>query len=75
MRTFPRMTQYRSHLTSRPEPNEPPYHISPFAPPWPPAAGYSSTGPEPVPGAPPTPGLAQRARAALAGLAARLRRK
>ena len=75
MRTFPRMTQYRSHLTGRPEPNEPAHHIAPFVPPWPPAPGYSSTGAEPVPGVPPAPGLAQRARAVLAGMASRLRRK
>lgn len=75
MRTFPRMTQYRSHLTGREQPNEPPHHIAPFVPPWPPAPGYSSTGPEPMPGAPPPPGMARRARAALGALAARLRRK
>jgi hypothetical protein len=73
MRTFPRMTQYRSHLTGREAPNEPPYHISPFVPPWPPAPGYSTAAPgEPVR---PAAGLGACAWAALKGLAARLRGK
>ena len=77
MRTFPRMTQYRSHLTSRPEHHEPPYHISPFKPPWPPAPGYSNAGtapPPPVATAAPQPatGLAARARAALRSIAGRV---
>jgi hypothetical protein len=75
MRTFPRMTQYRSHLTGREAPNEPPYHISPFVPPWPSAPGYSTAAPAPGEPARPAAGLGARARAALKGLAARLRRK
>jgi hypothetical protein len=76
MRTFPRMTQYRSHLTSREATSEPRYHIAPFAPPWPPAPGYSSS-PAPTPDGTrkPDASLAARARAALRGLAARLRGK
>ena len=77
MRTFPRMTQYRSHLTSREQPNEPPYHIAPFAPPWPPAPGYSTSEPASTPRA-----TAQQmgrfkmlALAKLAQLKARFRRR
>lgn len=79
MRTFPRMTQYRSHLTGRPERSEPAHHISPFQAPLPPAPGYVNPGtPPPDPagaGARPAGGLAGRARAALKGLTARLGRK
>jgi hypothetical protein len=77
MRTFPRMTQYRSHLTGREARSEPTHHISPFTPPWPPAPGYSTSTPAPSPDGTrqPAPSLATRARAALAGLAARLRGK
>jgi hypothetical protein len=81
MRTFPRMTQYRSHLTGRPERNEPPHHISPLQPPWPPAPGYANPGtppasaPSPAGKAQPPGGLAARAAAVLEGLAARLRKK
>ncbi|HEY7611107.1 MAG TPA: glycosyltransferase [Alphaproteobacteria bacterium] len=48
MRTFPRMTQYYSHLTSRMQASEPPYHISPFTPPNPKPLGYCSVEPEVV---------------------------
>ena len=80
MRTFPRMTQYRSHLTGRPERNEPAHHISPFQPPWPPAPGYTNPGTPPPanPAAPPATrpgGLRGRARIALKGLTALLQRK
>jgi hypothetical protein len=77
MRTFPRMTQYRSHLTGREAPDEPRHHISPFTPPCPPAPGYSTSTPAPTPDGTrkPDAGLAARARAALQGLAARLRGK
>ncbi len=44
MRTFPRMTQYHSHLTGRAETSEPRYHIGPFVSPPPPPPGYSSAG-------------------------------
>lgn len=81
MRTFPRMMQYRSHLTGRPERNEPAHHISPFQPPWPPAPGYANPRTPPPASAPPAGeaqqrgGLAARAAAVLEGLAARLRKK
>ena len=76
MRTFPRMTQYRSHLTGRRETSEPPFHISPFAPPWPPAPGYSSTT-EAAPAAVTRAGdrFGAKAFAGLQRLAARLRGK
>jgi hypothetical protein len=77
MRTFPRMTQYNSHLTSRPQPSEPPFHISPFVPPWPPAPGYSSAGAADSAGGPVT--LIRRLRgrtlATLLALTSRMRRK
>jgi hypothetical protein len=74
MRTFPRMTQYRSHLTGREETHEPHHHIAPFSPPWPPAPGYAGGSAEPTPGLPPAPpGMGKRVRAAFGRLAARLR--
>jgi hypothetical protein len=82
MRTFPRMAQYRSHLTGRPERNEPPHHIAPFQPPWPPAPGYTNPGTPPPAKAAPSAGkalqpggLAGRVRAVLKDLSARLRKK
>ncbi len=75
MRTFPRMTQYNSHLTHRTQQSEPAHHISPFVPPFPPAPGYVSPPPAAPAAVQPMIRLGGRARAVLRQIAARIRSK